>query len=196
MWNSDNSWFSISVSWRQCRADWELHLNPFSCDTGLDYIPTVSQYLVLTPNQFTVWEETAAVVCCCQRAALSSRVHFIDKDKFIFYNLRESSPFSEVPLINSAKYFSWKVQIIWKYNELLPPSWLCQNFSLHQLAGVTKTSVGGVNYTELGEKQWRKQKNVFEMNMRHHGVLTWVAAAMTPTVGSSRHWAVGSWCCL
>lgn len=31
---------------------------------------------------------------------------------------------------------------------------------------------------------------------RHQVVLTWVAAAMTPTVGSNRHWAVGSWCCL
>lgn len=31
---------------------------------------------------------------------------------------------------------------------------------------------------------------------RHRVVLTWVAAATTPTVGSNHHWAVGSWCCL
>lgn len=35
-----------------------------------------------------------------------------------------------------------------------------------------------------------------ERKRRHWGALTWVAAAMTPTVGSNRHWAVGSWCYL
>lgn len=35
-----------------------------------------------------------------------------------------------------------------------------------------------------------------EWKQRQQAVLTWVAAAMTPTVGSNHHWAVGSWCCL
>lgn len=59
-------------------------------------------------------------------------------------------------------------------------------------------TVPGCQSYWVQEKQGRGEsgKMWMEWKHRHEVVLTWVAAAMTPTEGSNRHWAVGFWCCL
>lgn len=47
-----------------------------------------------------------------------------------------------------------------------------------------------------GYKSYWAQKIIKIKKQKHTCVLTWVAAAMTPTVGSNHHWAPGSWCYL